>query len=267
MKFCPECGSVRNGEDKCFCGYNYITGEMEKKEETTVENDSMIAKMMYQKINTPKEPVAIPLKELKKKKLDLGEPISVSYTTSGGMMGAYHNQELSFETKKYTIIDQPWHHAPRNTKVYKTDEKVLQEIKKLLIENNYGAWDELPIDERMFAYDAPTSSMSVRFEKGNVSIPSNVYLTKEEEKIDSEISNKILSFIKEDNLIEEKTEGKEETITFMNTMPMPMDPNVVMKYPKFCPECGSILKDNDRKCNGCGFIVPGAYVDTNKNNE
>ncbi len=47
MKFCPNCGSPRDNKDKCECGYNYLTGEVEKEEKNTILYE------MHNTINSP----------------------------------------------------------------------------------------------------------------------------------------------------------------------------------------------------------------------
>ena len=249
MKFCPNCGSKREDETICKCGFNY---EKDLAEENINTNPIFFNGMDYinKIVSNKKEqnPGVISLKELKKRVIDLGDLIRVSYTSSGGMMGEYYNQELNFQKNEMEITNQDWHHGPKTRIFYKVDEKEVQEIKKILIENNFRAWSEIAIDTSMIAMDAPSSSMGLSFEKGYATINRNIYMSDEERKIYSDVRQKINNLVKEENIIKEDLLEPGMNMSDMMMQAKPIEEKI------FCPECGSPIEKGETKCNTCGYI-------------
>lgn len=244
MKFCPNCGSKRENEEKtCFCGYNYETGETQEQETTPIVNAFGNLDLFNKMMGIDDNKAAVPLEELKKIKLDLGDLLSISYTSSGGMMGSFYNDELSFEKNELTVTNQTWHHGERKETIYKVDEKRAQELKKVLIDNNFGAWNHLPSNQSMLAWDAPTSTVYLRYEKKSVSFPTIVYMDEEENDLYRLVMDMLNSFIKKENIIKDEVIKPGEELNMMNQI------NGMATTP-FCPECGTPLVNN--KCSNCG---------------
>lgn len=241
MKFCPICGSVRDGKDKCDCGYNYITGEVEKK----------LFSGMTEALEIQMNKGAISLDELKSRKLDMGDLLSVSYTTSGGMMGQYYYTGLSFTKNEINTINQEWHHGDRIERIYKVDSDKVSEIKKIIIDNNFRAWSEVPVDRSMIAFDAPNSRMGLVFEKGSVSISTDIYMSKEENDIYINLRNMIFSLCNDETKISEKVLEQGQAMGLFMYQNNTSDNS----KKRFCPECGKVFEDEIYECT-CGYVVP-----------
>ena len=235
MKFCPNCGSVREDKDVCNCGYDYNTGKV-KEQEKKEDNANLF---MFMKNN------GVSLEVLKQQKLDFGDLLYFSFVSSGGMMGSYYSSEISFKESLLTVVEQQWHHGDKIKKVYKVDEKVSKELKKILIDNNFGAWNQVPINNGMIAFDAPTSSMYLRYENRSVSVLTTICMDKEMSEVYFKVRDMINESIKEENKISEEkiVEGEEMRMAMMDT-----------NSSKFCPECGKKLNKEDTKCP-CGYEV------------
>ena len=242
MKFCPNCGSKRESENICMCGYNYETGEIEKPQETETTKVNAFGNLdlMNKMFGIDDNKVAVSLDELKKIEVDLGDLLSISYISSGGMMGSFYSDELSFEKNLLTVVNQTWHHGERKETVYKVDDDKVQELKKVLIDNNFGAWNHLPVNNSMMAWDAPTSTVYLKYEKNTVSFPTLIYMNEEETNLYRQIMDTIKSFFQKENIIKEEVIKPGEELNMMNGM----------STTPFCPECGSPLANN--KCPNCG---------------
>ena len=238
MKFCPICGRPRDNKDICECGYNYETGESELKESMNNMTD-MIKPIVNQ--------VALSLEEIKKKKKDTGDLLSYSSTSSGGMMGSYYSDELSFKDNTFTVINQNWHHGKKTKTIYKADKKEVEKIKKIITDNNLAVWNELPVDQSII-FDAPTSSIYLKYEKVSVSISTRVILDKEEMDLLHEVNTMIASFIDDKNKISEEVlvEGEDNPMLSM------CNPDKELKPQKFCPECGKVVEKEKKFCPDCG---------------
>ena len=245
MKFCPNCGRKREEENICPCGYNYETGETQEPQETPTPMVNAFGNLdlMNNMFGPEKPKAAKTLEELKKIELDLGDLLSISYTSSGGMMGSFYNDDLSFEKNTLTVTNQTWHHGERKETTYKVDEKKAQELKKILIDNNFGAWNHLPSNQSMMAWDAPTSTVYLRFEKESVSFPTIVYMDNEENDLYRKVMDMISSFCIKENIIKDEVIKPGEELNMMNQM------NGMATTP-FCPECGTQLAND--KCPNCG---------------
>lgn len=201
MKFCPNCGSVRNGKDVCDCGYDYNSGEIKE-----VENKKDGSALFMYMNNKPKT-----LEEFKKKTLDFGDLLSFSFVSSGGMLGSFHCTEIIFKDLLLNVVDQEWHHGDKIRKVYKVDEKSSKEIKKILVDNNFGAWNEAPVNNSIIAFDAPTGSMYLRFEKKIVSVLTTICMDKEMSEVFFKVKNLMQALsISDENKISEEilTDGQ-----------------------------------------------------------
>ena len=240
MKFCPNCGKKREEENICSCGYNYETGETKEQETTPLVTNSANLDLMNKMFDID-EKKAVSLEELKKIEKDTGDLLSISYTSSGGMMGSFYNDELSFEKNLLTVTNQTWHHGERKETTYKVDEKKAKELKKILIDNNFAAWNHLPRNQGMMAWDAPTSNVYLRYEKKSVSFPTIVYMDTEENDLYRQVMDMINSFIKEENIIKDEVIKPGEELNMMNQI----------NTTPFCPDCGSSLVNN--KCPNCGY--------------
>lgn len=231
MNFCPNCGKKREEEEICVCGYNYLTEEVEKNSFNSMNKmNDLCGFVSFQG--------GVSLEELKRRKLDIGDLLSISYTSSGGMMGSYYNDELSFEKNEFTVVNQEWHHGEKKEIKYRVDEDKIKEIKNILIENNFRAWSEIPVDKSMIAYDAPTSSVYLRFEQKTVSFSTLIYMNQEEKEIFSELRKMINSLAIKENIISEKILTNGMMVFGLTTTS------------GFCPECGGPLVDG--KCE-CGY--------------
>ena len=190
------------------------------------------------------------LDNLKSRKLDTGELLRVSYISSGGMNGGYHNTSLSFENKSLEVIDQEWHHGDRIKKVYKVDDDTIGKIKSIVFENNMASWSELPADFRLRANDAPTSSMNLTYSNLSTSISTIASMDDEEREIFREVSNLVYSLIKDENLISEETIQSNENPMMMGFAGMSM----MKTPPKFCSQCGNSLQEGQTECS-CGYKI------------
>jgi hypothetical protein len=243
MKFCPICGSPREKKEKCECGYDYSTNIYEKPFDGIKEVNNTIENHLC----------GAPLEELKRRKLDVGNLLSVSYTSSGGMMGSYHSVSLSFENNEVTSVDQEWHHGERIERKSKVSKEDVEEIKKIIIDNNFRAWSEIPEDRSMIIFDAPTSSMNLRFEDNSATISSRIYMDKEEQELYTKVIKMLYSLQKDDK----KTEKKKLDLKSM-MMGGQQDNDLTEKINNrkmFCPECGNVIDKGINECK-CGFIVP-----------
>lgn len=238
MKFCPDCGSKRDEKDLCECGFNFITGESPVREVTSHAN-------IDQHVFSIKDHLTgVSLEELKRGNLDLGYLLSYGVVTAGGMMGQYYQAELSFETNELTVNNREWHHGEETKKVYKVDEDTSKEIKEGIIENNLRAWSELPINNSMIAYDAPSSSVYLKFEEKTVYINTLVYMNDEESEIFKKYRYALGDLQIEENKISEEviTQG----LSMMDLM-MKSKPDT-----RLCKDCGAVLKDDEKICSLCG---------------
>ena len=243
MKFCPECGNITNGATKCdACGYDR---ELDKRVEMP-KPEKIEPCLTY-----------IELDELKRRKLDRGALTGVSFSSSGGMLGGYNSTDFDFVNKKITIVSQEWHHAPRIVKIYEIKDD-LEEIKKIILENNLAAWSEITVNREMIAMDAPTGSTCIKFEEGSSSIHDNIYMTEEESAIMRDFYSKLNSLIKEENLIKEETVEQGES-NVMGMGMMTVDGLSLLKKEqgknmerRFCPECGTMLSKDIKECTSCG---------------
>ena len=244
MQFCPICGNVTKGATKCDnCGYD---------------------KELDKVVESPKPQVIEPfltyieLDELKRRKLDCGELLSISHTSSGGMEGEYHSKRIDFINNKVETVNQDWHHAPRIRREYDVPSEKIEEIKKIIIDNNLVAWSEIKVDRSMIAMDAPTGSTSLSFENVNVSIDDNIYETEEERAIDRDLFTKFNALIDDKYLTNEETEGAEQNpITGMMGNDDCKKLQEDLKNSKFCPDCGTKVEIGPKFCPNCGCRLVG----------
>ena len=247
MNFCPNCGRKREGENICDCGYNYETKEVgdppyiESPLTQGIHNIGMDIVMHLE---------GVPLEELKRRRLDLGELLSVSYTSSGGMMGQFYSVELSFERNELTETNQEWHHGDRVVTYYKVSEEQAEEIKKEIIDNNFAAWAEVPVDRSKIAFDAPNSSMGLSFKEKYVNISTLIYMDQEENDLFIKVRKMVYALINPDNKISEKVYSKDDGQNILGSMTI--QPPYVSK--KFCPECGREMTNEQKECE-CGYKV------------
>jgi hypothetical protein len=195
----------------------------------------------------------IELDELKRRKLDCGKLLSMSYTSSGGMSGSYHSRRINFENNTVETITHEWHHAPRIKRIYDVPSDKVEEIKKIVIDNNLCAWSEITVNRELIALDAPTGRTNLTFEELSVSIDDNIYETEEEQEIMRDL------FTKFSSLIDEKYLTKEENNV---SNPFSMNGFMGMKPPQgscsFCPECGAkIESDTAKYCPECATKLIG----------
>lgn len=251
MKFCPECGSnFEEGKTTCeICGYGK---SKEEQEEIRNKNKFLFKEPGFDVINNSDfVPMlgVVPLEELKRRKLDYGNIITLSYTSSGGMEGRFYLEHINFDNKELMVEDKPFYNYPSTIKNYKVIDKDLEEIKKIIIENNMFAWSEVPIDRRFIAYDAPTNNMNIRTDNYNFTISYNIYMDDEENKIFNELRGLVHSLIKDENLISEKNINNPSLGLLSND-----DVNKIkdMKI-NYCPECGGIIEENNKFCPNCGY--------------
>ncbi len=190
------------------------------------------------------------LDNLKSRKIDTGELLSVSYTSSGGMNGGYHSASLSIKDKTLKVVDQEWHHSDRVTKVYKVNDEIIEKVKEIVIENNMASWSELPADFSLRAMDAPSSSMNLTYTNLSSSISTIVSMDDEEREIFRDVSNLVYSSIQDENLLSEKKVPYNGAPTMMGFTGMGMKNENI----KFCPDCGSPIKKGQTEC-ACGYKI------------
>ena len=273
-KFCPECGSVfEEGVTKCSCGYDIVTGVREVKEEEK-QPDVYVDYFYYMndmpiedKIKEAKKNI-VKLKDLKNKKVDLGEIVSYSYTSSGGMMGSYYNLTLYFNKNEVIKTFQEWHHADRIKSIYSIDDETKNKIKKLIIDNNICAWDKIPINNFYRALDATSTSTSFRFEKDSVFIDGLANIDDEARHVLKEIDSLIV--IDDSNKISEEKEIDNGGASFLGMGMNPIvdkdnkpDTDEYNEYLHFCPNCGSKMYKGIDKCNTCNYVIPDELKNNN----
>ena len=239
MKFCPECGSKLDDKIICpSCEYNIETKIRPEKEETQCVDG-------YKEIK-PDHIKKIELKELKKRKIDFGKINSITYSSSGGMMGGRNYLTLDFNKKEVETYNLEWHHGDAITKLYKVkDEMVLQDVEQLIIENNMFAWTDIPIDTRFIAYDAPTNSFSISCTNNTYTFNTIIYMSQEEIDIYMNIRNLVNDLLNDENLI---SKNIDKGLNIMVT-----DNN--LSNSRFCPECAKELEKDEKICKSCGTII------------
>ena len=277
LKFCPECGSILDGKTKCDCGYDTVTGVREVKEEEQMLHPNGYFQYIddssrEDKLKEMKETV-VKLEDLKKKDIDLGEIVSYSYTSAGGMMGSYYSLDLNFKEKKIEKEYQEWHHGNRIKTIYSIDDESLNKIIKLIKDNNICAWSNIPVYNFYRALDAPSVTTRFHFEKDTVSIDSLANIDDKSRNILKEIDSLIVlddnNKISEETTIDYGNPPSSGIITgpMLNTTPESKKPDTdeYNEYLHFCPECGSKLYKGIDKCTTCNYVIPDEIK--NKNNK
>ena len=253
MKYCPVCGSPNVG-NPCKCGFVY---DDEKSEE--VAKDIKEKYENYHRIFNELKKIDfsswnyVPLKEIKKYKVDCGELLSLSFNSHGSMMGGFYTRRVDFKEKTYVISNQANHAADIETVGYKVNDEDLDKIKKIVEEANLPIWSKIKIDNTLIAYDAPTSSISLIYEDHTFNIDSLVYKDEDELNIIRELNEILSSLEKEDK----KFEDKKEKSNFNNNIGfgpgmMGIAMGGTINGKKFCPECARSLDENATKCS-CGY--------------
>ena len=246
-KFCPECGSPLNDKTICECGYDVTKQEVDSK-----IREEQINKFKDQhKVENCLG--AIPLENLKQRKLDTGKLLTFSYSRSGGMQGEYHHKSLNFEKKELEVVNQDWHHGEKTKIVYKAPDIVVEELKNILIDNNFRAWSEVAVDMSMRAFDAPSSSIGLTFENLSVNISTLIYMDDEERELYWKVIELLNSIEDDSNKISE--EILEEGTPFgsmLQQADITNDPIAKQIGFKFCPECGGVVIKNINTCI-CGY--------------
>ena len=247
MKFCPECGMPLEGKDKCSCGFIVSENRVEKP---VKDNKIYFTEPPYQNGNDFEQAIMeIPLEELKRRKLDRGELLSLSFKSYGGMEGMSYSKCVDFENNQIIIENRPHHNSNQTKTVYSASKEELDKIKNIIIENNMGAWQEIPANLAFRAYDAPTSYTYIRFSEGSSNISSLANLTEEELKIKGELIELVNSLIKDENKVSEE-EVKNENIGAMTGFMGMVD---MFNQYTFCPDCGAVMNKDQKECP-CGFV-------------
>lgn len=228
MKFCPECGYSLNDKTKCKCGFEVgkeVNSNNSNKRSFIPQNDYYDPTMnnnIIKEENKNNEFVpmlgAVKLEELKRRRLDLGKLLEVSYTSSGGMMGSFYNTTLYIDNKELVTTKRTWHHDDTVIRKYRADDKLLNKILKVIDENNLGAWSEIPIDRSKMAYDMESSTMSLRYEQTEVVISLLIYMDEEENKVFFNLRDLIYSIANDNTLISEEIKENPDKQNMMQFM-------------------------------------------------
>ena len=251
MKFCPECGSIfKEGITTCeICGYGKSDEEKEKIRNKNINNNHGFIEPGYDIMNNKNiVPMLgiIPLEELKRRKLDYGNINSISYTSSGGMEGRYYSEVLNFYNKELIVDDKTFHNSVNVRNIYKVLDKDIEDVKKIIIDNNMFAWSEVPVNRMFLAMDMPSNNMNIYTDNYNFTISYNIFMDDEENKIFNDLRSLVRSFIKKENLISNET---------INNSNLGMIGNDKLKdsKQKYCLECGGVIEKDKKFCPNCGY--------------
>ena len=256
MKFCPECGTPLNGATECdVCGYNKENTE-NNIEKNYVDNQNLLTNNFIgmKIVNEPKIDHIVELEELKNIKIELGDLLSISFDSSGGMTGGYSYIRIDFKTKILEAATQYNHFDPIEIKKYTILDEELKKIEDLIKQYNFPAWSRVDVDRTYIAYDAPTRSFNLTYSNGTYRIPYLIYMNKEESEIFYNFGEVVCSLRKEENLVLKKV------INNTNGYPMMgiMNPNPDEKTIYYCTKCDKKLEKNKFECE-CGYIVKEEY--------
>lgn len=116
-----------------------------------------------------------PLDKLLKEKVEVGELIGVSYSNSGDMLGNTDSISVDLKEKVLKTKYANMHSDPLQVKEYKITNEDVAKIKSIVIRNNLPAFSFLEYDNTRFAYDAPTTHISLEYD--NTSIGGSKYKT------------------------------------------------------------------------------------------
>jgi rubrerythrin len=258
MKFCPECGSDLNGKTKCdTCGYDSVTGEMPKTEPMPnngigVAPGPVDPAMQYQEhVKTVTEGIKqahpemkmIPLEELKKENINTGDILRIRYTSRDNNKCLIH--VIDFEKKKLEESIINFFQNQNLVSTYQMKDDNLEELKQLILDNNFAAWEKISFNGIVPIFGMPTTQLQLFYQKKNVSILSNIFFDDEENDLYSKL---ILSFdqYKDESMLisKEEKEPDKEFMGFIN--PKTSDDTL------YCPDCGTPYKKGDvcPKCSG-----------------
>jgi hypothetical protein len=172
MKYCCECGSPLNGEIKCkVCGYR-TDGVVE---ETLVNCDGLR---------------------------------NVIFGSGGAVNTDIITTLIDYREKKIRHVKMPFLSQNIITEVYRISDETLDYIRKTIRDNNMVKWSRFntefkPLDK------LTRDSLHITIDDEQFLITPNVILNEEQEKIFEDLKEYVLSFMKEEDLIERKEETAE----------------------------------------------------------
>ncbi len=118
------------------------------------------------------------VESLKKKSMDLGDLIAVSYSYGGGMEGEHESFTLEIVDGcgDLTVSESPYHSIATVVRSYNVDAEQVNEISEYVSEYNLAAWGDLPQSEYI-AMDAPTRSYRVCYDNSSTGGSEREYYT------------------------------------------------------------------------------------------
>ena len=146
-----------------------------------------------------------------------GEYVEISYSSSGNMLGNTDETELDIKEKIVTTRFSQAHNEPIHVVKYKVEDKDIEEILEVVESYNYLLLSKRKTDTRMIALDGPSTNINIVTNDKPIGGYSKEYhriyydykLSKKEREKIRELQNKLLSFVKEENKIDEFDEEQE----------------------------------------------------------
>lgn len=149
------------------------------------------------------------------KSVKYGKLLSVSYSNSGDMNG--NTNIIRLDVEKLLVITQyaVWHHDPLEVKEYSITQNDVDILSSMIKEENILKLSKLPMGD-LFAYDAPTTTLTFVYDNSNVGGSSydnysiNYYMklsNKDYTKL-KRITNYLNSLVRKDNMVRSYKEDR-----------------------------------------------------------
>ena len=103
----------------------------------------------------------VELRNLINKKMEHGEYITISYSSSGDMNGNIDEMILDIANRKLVTRYAAIHSDPIEVNEYHIPQEEIDKIIAIIDEYNFVAWSTLERDEEMVALDAATTYMTI----------------------------------------------------------------------------------------------------------